>query len=42
MLKLLLGAAACLLAIGVFVGLGFAAHDGGRIPYQDGAYESGI
>jgi hypothetical protein len=34
MLKILLAGASFLLALGVFVGLGFLAHDGGSIPYQ--------
>jgi hypothetical protein len=41
MLKLLLAGASFLLALGIFVGLGFVAHDGGKIPYQ-GGFESGI
>ena len=42
MLKYFIAAASFLLAIGVFVGLGFAAHDGGRIHYQSLSYEAGI
>lgn len=41
MLKFLLGAASLLLAAGIFVGLGFAAHDGGEIPYQSATYVNG-